>query len=168
MVGPPFSAVAAWAHGISEVDKQRTLDGDYLQYIGLDAGHMLTGYNYLLFLFGVVFFLTKFTDVTKPVIALTSGHCIALIFTTFLKITWNFWPVGTLIVISVIYKGFDNNDGFQKHFSRSSSNLPCVISAFGLLCGFGLSTRLQQPSLGDDNLSVLMRILGSSVGIETE
>ena len=165
-VGLLLSAAAAWAHGISEADKQRMLDGGYLQYIGLGASHKLTGYDHLLFLFGVVFFLTKFTDVAKFVTAFTLGHCITLIFATFLKITWNFWLVDALIAISVIYKGFDNNGGFQKYFNRPSPNLLRVVFAFGLLHGFGLSTRLQQLPLGDDNFSMLMRILSFNVGVE--
>jgi len=65
----------ALAHGISEEDKQRMLDGGYLQYVGLGASHMLTGYDHLLFLFGVVFFLTTFKDVVKFVTVFTIGHC---------------------------------------------------------------------------------------------
>ena len=72
----------ALAHGISEADRQRMLDGGYVQYIGLGASHMLTGYDHLLFLFGVVFFLTTFKDVAKFVTIFTLGHCITLIFAT--------------------------------------------------------------------------------------
>ena len=62
----------AIAHGISDADKQRMLDGGYLQYVGLGATHMLTGYDHLLFLFGVVFFLTTFKDIAKFVTAFTT------------------------------------------------------------------------------------------------
>lgn len=68
--------LAALAHGISDADRQRMLDGGYLQYVGLGASHMLTGYDHLLFLFGVVFFLTSFKDVLKFVSVFTLGHCI--------------------------------------------------------------------------------------------
>lgn len=57
-----FVPLLALAHGISEADRQRMLDGGYLQYVGLGATHMLTGYDHLLFLFGVVFFLSNFRD----------------------------------------------------------------------------------------------------------
>jgi HupE / UreJ protein len=70
--------LAALAHGISAEDRQRMLDGGYLQYVGLGASHMLTGYDHLLFLFGVVFFLTTFKDVAKFVTVFTLGHCITL------------------------------------------------------------------------------------------
>jgi len=156
----------ALAHGISDADKQRMLDGGYLQYIGLGASHMLTGYDHLLFLFGVVFFLTGFKDIAKFVTAFTLGHCITLIAATFLHITWNYFLVDALIAISVIYKGFDNNGGFQKHFAIRSPNLLAVVFGFGLLHGFGLSTRLQQLPLGDDSTGVLLRILSFNVGVE--
>jgi hypothetical protein len=122
----------AFAHGISEADKQRMIDGGYLQYIGLGANHMLTGYDHLLFLFGVVFFLTTLKDVIKFVTVFTIGHCITLIFATFLKITWNFWLIDSIIAISVIYKAFDNNGGFQKHFNIASPNLIRMVFIFGL------------------------------------
>lgn len=158
--------VWAWAHGISDEDRQRMLDGSYLQYVGLGASHMLTGYDHLLFLFGVVFFLTTFKDVAKFVTVFTIGHCITLIFATYFKITWNFYLVDAIIALSVIYKGFDNNGGFQKHLGMKSPNLLAAVFVFGLLHGFGLSTRLQQLPLGDDPVAMLWRILSFNVGVE--
>jgi len=157
---------AALAHGISDADKQRMLEGGYLQYVGLGASHMLTGYDHLLFLFGVVFFLTSFREVAKFVTVFTVGHCITLILATFLKITWNYYLVDAVIAISVIYKGFDNNGGFQKYFDMKSPNLLAAVFGFGLLHGFGLSTRLQQLPLGDDTSGTLLRILSFNLGVE--
>lgn len=142
------------------------LSGGYIQYIGLGASHMLTGYDHLLFLFGVVFFLTNFKDVVKFVTVFTLGHVITLIFATFFKISWNYYLVDSLIAISVIYKGFDNNGGFQKHFDMKSPNLLWAVFGFGLLHGFGLSTRLQQLPLGDDSTGILLRILSFNLGVE--
>ena len=156
----------AFAHGISEADRQRMLDGGYVEYTGLGASHMLTGYDHLLFLFGVIFFLSKFGEVVKFVTVFTIGHSITLTFATLMGITWNYWLVDALIAISVIYKGFDNNGGFQKHFQMESPNLLKVVFLFGLLHGFGLSTRLQQLPLGDDQGEIIMRILSFNVGVE--
>lgn len=158
--------VTALAHGISDEDKQRMLEGGYLQYVGLGATHMLTGYDHLLFLFGVIFFLSSFKEIAKFVTAFTLGHCITLIFATFYKITWNYYLVDAIIAMSVIYKGFDNNGGFQKLFDMKSPNLLGVVFSFGLLHGFGLSTRLQQLPLGESQTEMLIRILSFNVGVE--
>lgn len=155
-----------WAHGISADDQHRMLHGGYLQYVGLGASHMLTGYDHLLFLFGVVFFLNSFRDVAKFVTVFTVGHCITLILATSFRITWNYYLVDAIIALSVMYKAFDNNGGFQKYFDVASPNLLKAVFAFGLLHGFGLSTRLQQLPLGDDGLSMLWRILSFNVGVE--
>lgn len=159
----PFVAMA---HGISEADRQSMLEGGYVRYIGLGASHMLTGYDHLLFLFGVVFFLTSIKTVAKFVTVFTLGHCITLIFATYYKITWNYYLVDAIIAISVIYKGFDNNGGFQRVFDMKSPNRMAAVFGFGLLHGFGLSTRLQQLPLGDDDNSMLLRILSFNLGVE--
>jgi hypothetical protein len=161
-----LAPLAALAHGISEADKQRMLDGGYLQYVGLGMTHMLTGYDHLLFLFGIVFFLTTFKAVAKFVTVFTLGHCITLVFATFYGITWNYFLIDAVIALSVIYKGFDNNGGFQKFFDAKSPNLLAAVFGFGLIHGFGLSTRLQQLPLGDDSTAMLFRILSFNLGVE--
>jgi hypothetical protein len=158
--------LVAFAHGISEEQKARMLSGGYMQYVVLGAEHMLTGYDHLLFLFGVVFFLSNFRDVAKFVTAFTLGHCITLIFATFYRITWNYYLVDAIIALSVMYKAFDNNGGFAKYFNAKSPNLIAMVFGFGLLHGFGLSTRLQQLPLGDDSTGILLRILSFNLGVE--
>lgn len=160
-----FSGVL-YAHGISEADKQAMLDGGNLKYIWLGATHMITGYDHLLFLFGVIFFLNNFKDVVKFVTIFTIGHSITLIFATFLGIQANYYLIDAVIAISVIYKGFDNIKGFENYFGIKSPNLMYMVLAFGLIHGFGLSTRLQQLPLGDDSYEKFMRIVSFNVGVE--
>ena len=155
-----------WAHGISAADKASMLNGGYLKYMWLGATHMLTGYDHLLFIFGVIFFLTSFKDIVKFISVFTLGHCITLIFATFLKITANYFLIDAIIAMSVMYKGFENLDGFRKHFDWEPPRLLNMVFIFGLIHGFGLSTRLQQLPLGDDKASMLMRILSFNVGVE--
>ena len=78
-----LTPVLSMAHGISEGDRHAMLEGGRMQYAVLGAKHMLTGYDHLLFLFGVVFFLTTFKDVVKFVTVFTIGHCLTLIFATY-------------------------------------------------------------------------------------
>ncbi len=161
-----IAPLAALAHGMSDAEKQRMLEGGYLQYAGLGATHMLTGYDHLLFLFGVVFFLTTFKEIAKFVTAFTLGHCITLIFATFLQIAWNYFLVDALLAVSVIYIGLHNNGSLQKHFGIESPNMLAAVFGLGLLHGFGLSTRLQQLPLGDEQVVMLIRILSFNVGVE--
>ncbi|NOR57490.1 MAG: HupE/UreJ family protein [Sulfurimonas sp.] len=155
-----------YAHGISEADKQAMIDGGNLRYIWLGATHMLTGYDHLLFLFGVVFFLTTTKDIIKFVTIFTIGHSITLIFATFMGINANYYLIDAVIAISVIYKAFDNNKGFQNYLGVKSPNLLVMVLLFGLIHGFGLSTRLQQLPLGEQNWDMLLRIISFNVGVE--
>lgn len=153
-----------YAHGLSEADKLSMINGDLPAYIKLGATHMLTGYDHLLFLFGVIFFLTRFSDILKFITAFTIGHSITLIFATFLQITANYYLIDAVIALTVIYKGFDNLDGFQKFLKTKSPNLIALVFVFGLIHGFGLSTRLQQLPLGDSGL--LLKIISFNLGVE--
>lgn len=154
----------AFAHGISEADRARMLTGGLLQYMWLGATHMLTGYDHLLFIFGVIFFLTGVRDILKYITAFTLGHSITLIFATVFGITANYFLVDAVIAMSVVYKGFDNVDGFRRFLDKEPPVLLYVIFAFGLVHGFGLSTRLQQLPLGDSGL--IARILFFNAGVE--
>lgn len=157
-------SVTASAHGISEADQRGILEGGNLDYIWLGASHMLTGYDHLLFLFGVIFFLTRFSDIVKFITAFTLGHCITLVFATLLHIKANFYLIDAVIALTVCYKAFDNLDGFKKYIGIQSPNLLAAVFLFGLIHGFGLSTRLQQLPLGHDG--IVLRILSFNVGVE--
>src|SRR5215210_6156102 len=154
----------ASAHGISEADQQGILEGGNLEYLKLGAVHMLTGYDHLLFLFGVIFFLTRLGDIVKFITAFTLGHCVTLIFATLLHIKANFYLIDAVIALTVCYKAFDNLDGFRKYIGMASPNLLGAVFLFGLIHGFGLSTRLQQLPLGHEGL--VLRILSFNVGVE--
>ena len=155
---------ACLAHGISDSDAQSMLDGGNAEYVWLGASHMLTGYDHLLFIFGVIFFLTSFRDILKYITAFTVGHSITLVFATIMGITANYYLIDAVIALSVCYKGFDNLDGFRKYLKARPPALLYVIFVFGLVHGFGLSARLQQLPLGDRGM--ISRILSFNVGVE--
>ncbi len=168
----PLLLVAIWlststtalAHGMSEADKQRILDAGLLEFVDLGARHMLTGYDHLLFLFGVIFFLTRFTEILKFITAFTVGHSITLVFATLYGIKANYYLIDAVIALTVCYKAFENLDGFKLYLNSRSPNLTWMVFGFGLIHGFGLSTRLQQLPLGDDG--IVMKILAFNVGVE--
>lgn len=154
----------AFAHGMSAADKQKILDAGYWEYIELGTSHMLTGYDHLLFIFGVIFFLTKFREIVKFITAFTIGHSITLVFATLYGIKANYFLIDAVIALTVCYKGFENLGGFKKYFQEKAPNLTMMVFIFGLIHGFGLSTRLQQLPLGDDG--IVLKILSFNVGVE--
>ncbi|MBT6717718.1 MAG: HupE/UreJ family protein [Nitrospina sp.] len=153
----------AFAHGMSEAEKQSILQGGNLQYMKIGASHMLTGYDHLLFVFGIVFFLTTFIDVVKYITAFTIGHSITLITATLMGVTVNYYLIDAIIALSVCYIGYENLGGFKKYFENGLSMIWAVF-IFGLIHGLGLSTRLQQLPLGDEG--IVWRILSFNLGIE--
>lgn len=154
----------ALAHGMSAEDQARILNAGYLEFIHLGATHMLSGYDHLLFLFGVLFFLTRFKDILVLITAFTLGHSITLVFATLAKITANYYLIDAVIALTVCYKAFENLDGFKKYLQTRSPSLVWMVFIFGLIHGFGLSTRLQQLPLGNDG--IVLKILSFNVGVE--
>ncbi len=154
----------AYAHGVSSADQEAMIAGGAVEYVWLGATHMLTGYDHLLFLFGVIFFLTGFRDVVRFITAFTLGHCITLLGATLAGISANAHLIDAVIAVSVMYKGFENLGGFKRVFNRDAPNLLWVVFGFGLIHGLGLSARLQDLPLGDDGL--IVRILSFNVGVE--
>jgi HupE / UreJ protein len=153
-----------FGHGMSEAEKQTIIDGGNLRYIWIGATHMLSGYDHLAFVFGIIFFLTKFKEIIKYITAFTVGHSITLIFATFNAIQVNYFLVDAVIALSVCYIAFHNLDGFKKWLNVKAPNMMVMIFSLGLIHGLGLSTRLQQLPLSEDHL--LMNIISFNVGIE--
>ena len=155
-----------FGHGMSEAEKQAITEGGNLRYLQIGITHMLTGYDHLAFVFGVVFFLTKFKDIIKYVTAFTIGHSITLIIATFMAIKINYFLIDAIIALSVVYIAFHNLGGFKKYFGSEAPNMLAMIFGLGLIHGLGLSTRLQQLPLSNDRSDMLMNIISFNVGIE--
>ncbi len=157
----PFALLA---HGVSEADQEILSDGGLPAYIFVGAKHMVTGYDHLLFLTGVIFYLSGFRDIVRFITAFTIGHSITLIFATYWGIKADEHLIDAVIALSVLYKGFENLGGFEKLFKVSSPNLLMMVFIFGLIHGFGLSTRLQSFELGAEQF--LAKIISFNVGVE--
>lgn len=158
-------SVGASAHSVSEQAQQRMLVGDFFDAAWIGAEHMLTGYDHLLFLLGVMLFLTRFTQIVVFITAFTAGHTITLLFATLAGITANPYLVDAVIALTVAYKAVENMDGFRRWFGRPAPNLLAMVFIFGLIHGFGLSTRLQEMTLAKDP-DIVEKILGFNVGVE--
>jgi hypothetical protein len=153
-----------YAHGMSEADKQAIIEGGNLKYMQLGITHMLSGYDHLAFVFGIIFFLSSFKDIAKYVTAFTLGHSVTLIYATFNAIQMNYFLIDAVIGLSVSYIAFSNIDGFKKYLGIKPPNMMVMITSLGLIHGFGLSTRLQALPLSEDEL--LLNIISFNVGIE--
>lgn len=159
-----LSPTVLLAHGVSQTDQELLLGGKMFSYIYVGAKHMLSGYDHLLFLVGVVFFLKNVRDILLFVTAFTLGHSITLIGATLLGINANDHLIDAVIALSVLYKGFENLDGFKRWLGTTAPNLLYMVFAFGLIHGFGLSTRLQQLSVGTE--ATFGKIVAFNVGVE--
>ena len=154
----------AYGHGMSEAEKQAIIEGGNLSYMWLGATHMLSGYDHLAFVFGIIFFLSTFRDIAKYVTAFTLGHSVTLIYATFNGIQMNYFLIDAVIALSVCYIAFHNIDGFRKYLNINPPGMMLMIISLGLIHGFGLSTRLQELPLSEDSL--LLNIISFNVGIE--
>lgn len=158
-----FLPVLLSAHGVTNADQAILNNGGLLDYIYVGAKHMLTGYDHLLFLAGVIFYLKGFRDILKFITVFTIAHCITLVGATYYGIQANEHLIDAVIALSVLYKGFENLGGFKKLKLRSP-DLLWMVFAFGLIHGFGLSTRLQSFDMGEEQF--LAKILCFNVGVE--
>jgi hypothetical protein len=158
-------STAAFAHDVSQGDKAfvESIDGPALvPFMYLGAKHMVTGYDHILFLIGVVFFLYRLRDVVIYVSMFTIGHSTTLLAGVLLGTGANSYIVDAIIGLSVVYKGFENVGGFRKLGIAINSKL--AVLAFGLCHGLGLATKLE--ALGVSENGLLVNLVGFNVGVE--
>lgn len=158
--------IAADAHNVSKRDAsfvQATRGAAIAPFLYLGAKHMVTGYDHLAFLVGVIFFLYRLKDVLLYVSLFTLGHSITLLAGVLGGIHANPYIVDAIIGFSVVYKAFDNMDGF-KRFLGFEPNTKLAVLIFGLFHGFGLATKLQELDLAKNGL--VTNILSFNVGVE--
>ena len=156
----------ASAHGVSGKDAVflQSIQGAAigpLMYLG--AKHMVTGYDHLAFLVGVIFFLYRMKDIVQYVSLFTVGHSVTLLLGVLGGVHANPYIVDAIIGFSVVYKAFDNMDGFTRFFGFQPNTRAAVL-VFGLFHGFGLATKLQDFALSPDGL--VANIVSFNIGVE--
>ena len=154
------------AHGVSGKDAVflQGLQGRAiipLMYLG--AKHMVTGYDHLLFLVGVIFFLYRLKDVVQYVSLFTLGHSVTLLAGVLGGIRANPFMIDAIIGFSVVYKAFENMDGFRRFFGFQP-NTKLAVLIFGFFHGFGLATKLQEFALASNGL--VANIVSFNIGVE--
>lgn len=154
------------AHGVSGKDAvylQGLTGRAMIPLMYLGAKHMVTGYDHLLFLVGVIFFLYRLKDVVQYVSLFTIGHSATLLLGVLGGVRANPYIVDAFIGFSVVYKAFENMNGFQRFFGFQPSTRAAVL-VFGLFHGFGLATKLQEFALSPNGL--VANIVSFNVGVE--
>ena len=162
----PFLIEGAGAHDVSQSDRE--LIGQepglqFLLYTWLGAKHMVTGYDHLLFLVGVIFYLRRIREIAVFTGLFALGHTITLLTGVLVGLQVNPFIVDAIIGLSVVYKGFDNLGGFQQLFGETPDERLAVL-IFGLFHGLGLATKLQDLGLQRDGL--LGNLIAFNVGVE--
>ena len=155
-----------FAHGVTTGDKgyiQEVSGVLPIPFIYLGAKHMMTGYDHLLFLFGVIFFLYRLKDVGIYVTIFAVGHVITLLSGVLMQISISAYIIDTIIGFSVVYKSLDNMGAFKRWFGFQP-NTKVATLIFGLFHGFGLATKVLEYKLSPDGL--LANLVFFNIGVE--
>jgi hypothetical protein len=157
--------IVAMAHDVAQSDKAfvSSIDGPAIpQFLYLGAKHMVTGYDHIAFLVGVVFFLRRLKDVVLYVSMFTLGHSTTLLAGVLLGFGVNAYIIDAIIGLSVVYKGVENVGGFQKIGLAINTKLAVLV--FGLFHGLGLATKVMDLEMSRNGL--LTNLIAFNVGVE--
>lgn len=155
----------ALAHDVAEGDKAfvQSIDGPAIfPFMYLGAKHMVTGYDHIAFLVGVVFFLHRLRDVVIYVSMFTIGHSLTLLGGVLLGTGANAYVIDAIIGLSVVYKGVENIGGLRRIGLNIDTRLAVLV--FGLFHGLGLATKVQDLNVSPDGL--LANLIAFNVGVE--
>ncbi|MGL6210906.1 MAG: HupE/UreJ family protein [Paracoccaceae bacterium] len=161
-----MSVIPAFAHAVAEGDKgyiQEITGVNFIPFMYLGAKHMMTGYDHLLFLAGVIFFLYRLKDITLYVTLFAIGHSTTMILGVYYNITMSAFIIDAIIGLSVVYKALDNMGAFQRWFGFQP-NTKAATLIFGLFHGFGLATKVQEYKIAPDGL--LTNLIAFNLGVE--
>ncbi|WP_420906744.1 HupE/UreJ family protein [Vibrio coralliilyticus] len=156
----------ALAHAVAQGDKgyvQEITGTNIIAFIYLGAKHMVTGYDHVLFLFGVIFFLYKMKDIALYVSLFALGHSSTMLLGVYFNIGINSYIIDAIIGLSVVYKTMDNLGAFQRWFGVQP-NTKLATLLFGFCHGFGLSSKIIDYDISPDGL--LPNLLAFNIGVE--
>src|SRR5215203_5926421 len=162
----PLLTLDAFAHAVAEGDKgyiQEITGVHLIPFVYLGAKHMITGYDHLLFLAGVIFFLYRLKDIGLYVSLFALGHSLTMIFGVLYGVNVSAYLIDAIIGFSVVYKALDNLGAFQRWFGFQP-NTKAATLVFGLFHGFGLATKILDYELSADGL--IPNLLAFNVGVE--
>jgi hypothetical protein len=161
-----FFCASVFAHAVTEGDKgyiQEISGINLLPFMYLGAKHMMTGYDHILFLFGVIFFLYRFQHIGLYVSLFALGHSTTMILGVYFNVGINSYLIDAIIGLSVVYKALDNIGAFQRWLGFQP-NTRIATLVFGLFHGFGLATKILEYGISPDGL--VPNLLAFNVGVE--
>jgi hypothetical protein len=159
-------ATSAYAHAVTPGDAgyiQEIFGVHVISFIYLGAKHMITGYDHILFLLGIVFFLYHMKDVAIYVSIFAFGHSVTMILGVWYGWGINAYIIDAIIGLSVVYKALDNLGAFQKWFGFQP-NTKAATLIFGLFHGTGLASKILDYQLAEDGL--MGNLLSFNIGVE--
>jgi len=156
----------ALAHGVAAGDKgyiQEIVGVNLIPFAYLGAKHMVTGYDHLLFLLGVIFFLYRLKDVGVYVTLFAVGHSTTLLLGVITGVSVSSYLIDAIIGLSVVYKALDNLGAFPRWFGFQP-NTKAATLIFGFFHGFGLATKILDFEVSPDGL--IPNLIAFNVGVE--
>ncbi|HDZ47318.1 MAG TPA: HupE/UreJ family protein [Halomonas sp.] len=156
----------ALAHAVAEGDKgyiQEIYGVHLISFVYLGAKHMVTGYDHILFLLGVIFFLYRMQHIAIYVSLFAIGHSTTMLLGVYFNIGINSYLIDAIIGLSVVYKALDNIGAYQRWFGFQP-NTKVATLVFGLFHGFGLSSKIIEYDISSDGL--VPNLLAFNVGVE--
>lgn len=154
------------AHAVAEGDKgyiQEISGVNLVPFVYLGAKHMVTGYDHILFLFAVIFFLYRMKHIGIYVSLFALGHSTTMLLGVYFNVGINSYVIDAIIGLSVVYKALDNMGAFQRWLGFQP-NTKVATLVFGLFHGFGLSTKILEYDIPKDGL--IPNLLAFNVGVE--
>ena len=158
--------ISLFGHGVAIGDQgyiQQINGVNFVPFMYLGAKHMVTGYDHILFLVGVIFFLYRLRDIGIYVSLFAIGHSSTLIFGVFADIHINAYIIDAIIGLSVVYKALDNLGVYQQWFGIQP-NTKITTLIFGLFHGFGLATKIIEFDMDPNGL--LTNLIAFNIGVE--
>lgn len=166
LAGLVLLAGPAFAHAVAEGDKgyiQEISGVNLIPFVYLGAKHMVTGYDHILFLFAVIFFLYRMKHIGIYVSLFALGHSTTMLLGVYFNVGINSFVIDAIIGLSVVYKALDNMGAFQRWLGfRPNTKVATLV--FGLFHGFGLSTKILEYDISTDGL--IPNLLAFNVGVE--
>jgi len=156
----------AHAHGVADGDKgfiQESTGVLIAAFMYLGAKHMVTGYDHLLFLVGVIFYLYRLKHVAIYVTLFAFGHSLTLLLGVLLRVSVSAYLVDAIIGLSVVYKALDNLGAYRRWLGVQP-NTKAATLIFGLCHGLGLATKILDFEMSPDG--VFANLVSFNVGVE--